>query len=80
MSNTYVSPSDTTNLYSSELSCPSCVAKIEKQLLALDGVDTAKVHFGSGRIEVSHDPDRAPVESLVGAVRKAGYAAAPRGF
>lgn len=70
----------TTNLYSSELSCPSCVAKIEKQLKALDGVDAATVHFGSGRIEVAHDPDQAPIDALIAAVAKAGYAAAPRGF
>lgn len=70
----------TTNLYSNELSCPSCIAKIETRLHALDGVEQATVHFSTGRIEVVHDLEAAPVESLVEAIRAAGYAAAPRGF
>ena len=68
----------TTNLYSSELTCPSCIAKIEKRLHALPGVQEATVHFGSGRIEVLHEG--VPDEDLVAAVRKAGYNAAPRAF
>lgn len=62
-----------TLLRSQELSCPSCVAKIEKALKAVDGVETAKVHFTTGRIEVEHDPERAHAEDLVKAVRAAGY-------
>lgn len=70
----------TTNLYSSELSCPSCIAKIERRLYALSGVEKATVHFSTGRIEVSHDLTQASVDDLVAAVAKAGYAAKPRGF
>jgi copper chaperone CopZ len=70
----------TSNLYSDELSCPSCVPKIEKRLQALPGVSKGVVHFGSGRIEVVHDPELTTVADLVAAVRQAGYAAAPKGF
>ncbi len=70
----------TTNLYSDELTCPSCVPKIEKRLRALPGVERGKVHFGSGRIEIVHDPAAAGLDELVEAVREAGYHAAPRGF
>ncbi len=62
-----------TLLRSQELSCPSCVSKIEKSLKSLDGVQTAKVHFNTGRIEVEHDPQRVQAEELVKAVRSAGY-------
>ncbi len=62
-----------TLLRSQELSCPSCVAKIEKALNAVDGVQEAKVHFNTGRIEVEHDPDKAARETLVEAVRSVGY-------
>ena len=62
-----------TLLRSQELSCPSCVAKIEKALKAVDGVQDAKVHFNTGRIEVEHDPDQAAGETLVEAVRSVGY-------
>ena len=69
-----------TTLRSQELTCPSCVAKIEKALGALDGVEMAKVHFNTGRIEVQHDADRASVDDLVKAVRTAGYDAKPAPF
>lgn len=71
---------ETTNLYSDELSCPSCVGKIERRLSALDGVEQATVHFATGRIEVVHDPSSTPVDELVAAVAAAGYSAAPRAF
>ena len=61
-------------------SCPSCVAKIEKQVGRLDGVSAVKVHFASARIEVDHDPALASVEDLVAAVAKAGYVARPATF
>lgn len=70
----------TTNLYSDELTCPSCIAKIEGRLARLEGVERSTVHFSTGRIEVEYDPEVATVEDLVAAVREAGYAARPRGF
>jgi copper chaperone CopZ len=69
-----------TLLRSRELSCPSCVVKIEKALKDVDGVETAKVHFTTGRIEVEHDPDRAGVEDLVKAVRRVGYESSVSAF
>ncbi len=59
------------------LSCPSCVAKIEKSVGALPGVRDVRVHFSSGRIEVDHDPATTTVDQLVGAVAAAGYTARP---
>ncbi len=64
-----------TLLRSQELTCPSCVAKIEKALTALPGVQDAKVFFNTGRIEVQHDPEKATQQELVQAVRSAGYEA-----
>lgn len=61
-------------------SCPSCVAKIEKQVGRLDGVDHVTVKFASGRVEVDHDPARASVDALVAAIGKAGYRATPSSF
>lgn len=70
----------TTVLRSDEFTCPSCVTKIEKKLATVPGVATSKVHFNTGRIEISHDPNEAPVETLVSAVKDAGYDARPRAF
>ena len=70
----------TTILRAEGFSCPSCVAKIEKQVGRLDGVESVKVHFASSRVEVEHDPSRASVDDLVAAVKKAGYTARPAAF
>ena len=62
-----------TLLRSQDLSCPSCVAKIEKALRNVAGVTDAKVHFNTGRIEIEHDPATAPAAKLVQTVRQVGY-------
>jgi len=62
-----------TQLRSEELTCPSCITKIEKALKGVEGVSDAKVYFNTGRIEVEHDPDKVKAEALVESVRKAGY-------
>lgn len=65
-----------TLLRSQDLSCPSCVAKIENALQGLEGVTNAKVHFNTGRIEIEHDPDTVSTAKLVKTVRETGYEAA----
>lgn len=69
-----------TVLRSNELSCPSCVPKIEKALNSLPGVASAAVRFNTGKIEVEHDPSQSSVEALVDAVRSTGYEARPSAF
>jgi len=69
-----------TTLRSDDLSCPSCVPKIEKALTALPGVKTADVRFSTGRILVEHDTEQAPVSALVAAISKTGYTAVPAAF
>ena len=61
-------------------SCPSCVAKIEKQVGRLNGVENVSVHFSSARIEIDHDADLVSVDDLVAAVARAGYQATPSAF
>ncbi|HLS24386.1 MAG TPA: heavy metal-associated domain-containing protein [Beutenbergiaceae bacterium] len=70
----------TTTLRAEGFSCPSCVAKIEKRVGRLKGVEAVKVHFASARITVRHDPSVASVDDLVEAVAKAGYTARPSAF
>lgn len=64
-----------TILRTQDFSCPSCVAKVEKALKQLDGVQAARVHFATGRVEVEHDPDKVQPEALAQAVTDAGYTA-----
>jgi len=70
----------TTLLRSRELSCPSCVPKIEKALGALPGVASAKVHFNTGRIEVEHEATRPLEDELIEAVARVGYRAEVSAF
>jgi copper chaperone len=60
--------------------CPSCVAKIEKQVGRVEGVAAVKVHFASSHIAIDHNPAIASVDKLVAAVAKAGYTARPAIF
>lgn len=69
-----------TVLRSTELTCPSCISKIERALRARDGVAGAKVHFTTGRIEVEHDPERVSPKELAGTVTSLGYAATISAF
>jgi len=69
-----------TILRSSELSCPSCIAKIEKSLKSLDGVTDARVYFTTGRIEVEHDPEQVGTNVLAKTIRDAGYNATVTAF
>ncbi len=62
-----------TTLRSHELTCPSCIVKIEKQLQRISGVESVDVQFQSGRIVVEHDEEQAGTDALVDAVRKVGY-------
>lgn len=69
-----------TMLRSQELSCPSCVAKIEKALKGVPGVVDAKVYFNTGKIEVEHDPQQASQDKLVETVQSVGYKARVSAF
>ncbi len=69
-----------TLLRSQELSCPSCVAKIESALKALNGVSNAKVFFNTGKIEVQHDSQVVKAEDLVKAVKSVGHEAREAAF
>lgn len=64
-----------TILRSEDLNCPSCVNNIESNLNAIEGIQKAKVHFNTGRIEVEHDTDSVTDQDLVEAVRESGYEA-----
>lgn len=64
-----------TILRSNQLSCPSCVSNIESALKNQEGVQNAKVHFSTGRIEVEHDDKAITDRELIETVRQTGYEA-----
>ena len=60
------------------MTCASCVGRIEKALLKLDGVADARVNLATEVASITYDPDLVRLDDLTGAVVKAGYSATPR--
>ena len=58
------------------MTCAACAARIEKVLNRADGVRAA-VNFASETAHVEFDAERASPETVIEAVRRAGYDAAP---
>lgn len=55
------------------MTCMSCVRHVEGALRKLDGVDAVEVKLDEGKARVQHDPVRAPVEAMIGALDEEGY-------
>jgi Cu2+-exporting ATPase len=66
-----------TGLFVDGLRCASCVARVEKALAALPGVERAQLNHTSHRALVRFDPARVAVDDLVAAVQGLGYSATP---
>jgi Cu+-exporting ATPase len=59
------------------MSCASCVARVEKGLLRLEGVSDAVVNLAARTATVTVDPAKVRPEDLVSAVRGTGYDVPP---
>jgi Au+-exporting ATPase len=70
----YEVPSATVDLAVDGMSCASCVARVERALRAVPGVDEAVVNLATERATVRGTAD---VPALLAAIAKAGYAARP---
>jgi len=57
------------------MSCGHCVARVEKTLKKLDGVNVGRVEIGSA--EITYDPSRTPFARIREALDDAGYTAHP---
>jgi Cu+-exporting ATPase len=66
------------------MSCASCVTRVERALLRVDGVGSAAANLATGQVTVTYDPRRATLEDLRAGVEGAGYTirlpAAPSGL
>ena len=60
------------------MTCASCVGRIEKALLKLDGVADARVNLATEVASITYAPNLIQLDDLTGAVVKAGYSATPR--
>jgi len=56
------------------LSCPQCASNVDKQLLAVKGVQQVHVNLGNGQVVVLVSQDQPPTGTqLAAAVKKSGY-------
>ncbi|MFA5568455.1 MAG: heavy metal translocating P-type ATPase [Trueperaceae bacterium] len=55
------------------MTCASCVARVERAINKVDGVDEAVVNLATERASISFDPATASASQLVDVVEKAGY-------
>ena len=55
------------------MTCASCVARVEKAILAVEGVAAANVNLATERAHVTFAPDKADPQAVAEAIRAAGY-------
>jgi len=56
-----------------ELTCPSCINKIESVLSKEDGVEAAKVLFNSSKVKVQYKEEEVSPDRLADLIQKTGY-------
>ena len=66
-------PKTTVELPITGMTCASCVARNEKALRKVAGVDDASVNFATEKATITFDPEVVSAEDLVHAVEAAGY-------
>jgi len=55
------------------MTCASCVARVEKALKKVDGVENAAVNLASERVTFAFDPAKTNLSQLAATVDEAGY-------
>lgn len=73
-----MNPKSATLLDVTGMSCHSCVSHIDRALRDVEGVSKVEVRLREGKVKVEHDPTAAPVDSLITALREAGYESSQR--
>lgn len=55
------------------ITCQACVAKIERKVSKLEGVETANVNLATGVGSFSYDPQKISLEDVIQVIEKLGY-------
>jgi Cu+-exporting ATPase len=55
------------------MTCASCVARVEKTLIKVDGVEKANVNLAAETVALSYDPKKTSLDVLAKAVEGSGY-------
>ena len=67
----------TLHLVVENMTCPSCIQKIENGLKALPGVDAARVNFSTQRLQVDWCGQRLSAEAIIEKLAEMGHRAVP---
>ena len=59
------------------MTCASCVRRVEKALVKLDGVEVAEVNLATEAASVVYDPNRVGPDQMAAAIATAGYTLLP---
>ena len=55
------------------MSCMGCVRTVKGLVSALPGIDRVEVDLGSGRVEVTHNPDKTDLAAIRRVIIDGGY-------
>lgn len=55
------------------MTCAACVAKVEKSLRSISGVDEVNVNLLSSKVAVSYDKDKTGAPQMVKTIQEIGY-------
>ena len=67
----------TTNLRITGMSCVNCAGRLEREISALPGVQSAAVNFAVAQLTVTFDPRQLTVDRIMAKVAAAGFQAGP---
>ena len=56
-----------------DMTCASCVARVERALKKVDGVSDAGVNLATEKASISYDPERTDLGTLLGSIETSGY-------
>ncbi len=73
-----MSENNTKTINVTGMTCASCVARVEKALVSLDGVETASVNLLSHSAKITYDPTLVKEKQIFKIVDKAGYKASEK--
>ncbi len=75
---TFVTEKETKTINVTGMTCASCVARVEKALISLEGVESAAVNLLSHSAQIIFDPDLVEEKQIFKIVEKTGYKASER--
>ncbi|MEE9453771.1 MAG: heavy metal translocating P-type ATPase [Paracoccaceae bacterium] len=73
MDNAQKTPHSSINIEVTGMTCAGCAGRVEKAVAAQPGVIDAAINLALEKLDVTYDPAQSSAQSLVDAVRMAGY-------